>query len=214
MDKSYYPLFLDIEGRTCVVIGGGDVAERKAEGLRKAGARVTIVSPKLNASLSRKAKSGALHWVRREYRAGDLQDATMAFAGTNDRGVNRAIAKEAEERRVLLNVADDPELCSFIAPAVVERDGLSIAVSTGGKSPAMARKVREELERLVPPEYGLLLEIAAQVREELREQGGRVPGDVWQQALSPGVLTLVRKGRTAEAKGKLLRSLSVGADAA
>ena len=214
MADGYYPAFLSMRGRSSVVIGGGSVAERKVGGLLRAGARVTVVSPKVTPALEERARSGAIRWIRRGYRPGDLKDIWLAIAATNDETVNAAIFREAEERNTLLNVADNPKLCTFIAPAVLEREGLTIAVSTGGESPALARKVREELEQLFPPEYGALLEAAAEVREALRNEGKRAPSDIWQQALSPEVLGLLRQGRTAEAKDRLRRSLSAGATVA
>ena len=207
----YYPAYLDITGRPAVVIGGGSVAQRKVEGLLKAGARVTVVSPEAAPGIQQWARAGAIIWSQRQYRAGDLQDAWLAIAATGSEPVNVTVAREAEERGVLLNVVDNPKLCTFIAPAVVEREGLTIAVSTGGKSPAMARRVKEELEQLLPPEYGLLLEVAGEVREALRREGSRPPADLWQQALSPEVLMLVREGKPDDARDRLLQSLRSGA---
>ena len=207
----YYPAYLDITGRPAVVIGGGSVAQRKVEGLLKAGARVTVVTPEATPEVQQWARAGAIIWSQREYQAGDLEDVWLAIAATDSEPVNEAVAREAKERRVLLNVVDNPKLCTFIAPAVVEREGLTIAVSTSGKSPAVARKVKEELEQLLPPEYGLLLEVAAEVREALRREGSRPPADLWQQALSPEVLSLLREGKTDDARDRLLQSLRAGA---
>ena len=204
---AYYPVYLDIVGRSCVVIGAGEVAERKVATLLKAGARVTLVSPEATGELRRRTQDGQLRWLQRAYHPGDLQDAWLAIAATDDEAVNEAIAREAEERKVLLNVVDNPKLCTFIAPSIIERKDLTIAVSTGGKSPALARRVREELEQLFPPEYGALLEVAAEVRDGLRREGRRPPADLWQQALSGRVMELVRQGKNEDAKEELLRTL-------
>lgn len=211
---TYYPAFLDLTGRSCVVIGGGEVAERKAGALLKAGARVTVVSPESTAELSRLAERGKIAWRRRLYQPGDLEGAWLAIAATDDPAANQAVAQEAEERHVLLNVVDEPALCGFIAPSVVQRGDLTIAISTSGKSPAMARRVREEMERWLPPEYGELLDLAAEVREALRQEGVRPDAAVWQTALSAKVLALVREGKRTEARDAVLRMLRGAAPAA
>ncbi len=205
---SYYPAFLDLTGRPCVVVGAGEVAERKVAALLRAGARVTVVSPEGTEEVARLAQGGEIAWRRRAYQPGDLAGAWLAIAATDDPAVNRVIAQEAEERRVLLNVADRPALCSFIAPSIVQRGDLTIAISTSGRSPAMARKVREEMERHFPEEYGALLDVAAAVRERLLKESARPPAERWQQALSPEVLALLREGRRQEAEGLVLRTLA------
>ncbi len=205
--KRYYPIFLDIEGREAVVVGGGAVAERKVEGLLNAGAKVTVVSPELTALLGRLAFTSAVRWLSRAYATGDLDSGWLAIAATDDPAVNSTVARDARERSILVNVADDPASCDFIAPSIVEREGLTIAVSTGGRSPAMARRVREEMERLFPDEYGALLGVAAQVRKTLRAEGFPAPADLWRRALSEEVMALVRQGKTHEARDRLLRAL-------
>ncbi len=204
---SYYPAFLNLTGRRCVVIGAGEVAERKVATLLQAGALVTVVSPDGTAEIAHRAQVGEVTWRRRPYQAGDLRDAWLAIAATDDASVNRAIAREAEERHVLLNVIDVPSLCGFIAPSIVQRGDLTIAISTAGKSPAMARRVRREVERLFPPEYGELLDIVAEIREALFTEGCRPPADRWQDAISDEVLAMVRAGERDQAKARLLETL-------
>ena len=136
----YYPIFLDVRGRTAVVVGGGKVASRKAAGLAEAGARVRIIAPRVDASL------GAHQIERRRFRAGDLKGAALAFAATDDRAVNHAVALEARRRRIPVNVADSVEECSFLVPARIARGDLQIAISTGGSSPRLARALRKRLE--------------------------------------------------------------------
>ena len=136
----YYPIFLDLQGRPAVVVGGGRVAARKAAALVEAGARVRVIAPRLVPELQ-------AHQVeRRSYRPGDLRGAVLAFAATNDRRVNHAVAVEATRRRIPVNVADSLEECTFIVPARVSRGGLEIAVSTGGRSPRLAKQLRRRLE--------------------------------------------------------------------
>ena len=182
----YLPIFVDVSGRHCVVIGGGDVAERKTRSLIGAGAVVTVVSPELTPGLSAMADAGAIRHLSRRYLPGDLagdlagglagepKGVFLAFAATGEIETERAAAVEARACGVLINVADVPELCSFIAPAVVQRGGLQIAVSTGGASPALARKIREDLEDRFGPEYALIIDLLAASRQWLKMREGDV----------------------------------------
>ena len=136
----YYPIFLDVKERTAVVIGGGRVATRKAAGLAEAGARVRVIAPMVSRGLR------AHEVERRAYRPGDLKGAALAFAATDDRRVNHAVAIEARRRGIPVNVADSLEECTFIVPARIARDELQIAISTGGRSPRLAKRLRQRLE--------------------------------------------------------------------
>jgi precorrin-2 dehydrogenase/sirohydrochlorin ferrochelatase len=192
----YYPITVQLDGRPCLVIGGGEVAERKVEALLAAGARVTVVAPALTAELAALAETHEIVHHPRSYRPGDVRGAQLAIAATDDPEVQRAVAAEAEAAGVLLNVVDVPALCTFIAPAVVQRGEVSIAVSTGGASPALAHRVRTEIEARFGPEYGLFAQILRRLRE-------RLPPSPERQALlvrlveSP-VLDCLRSGRLAE----------------
>ena len=203
----YYPVFLDIAGKLVVVIGGGEVALRKVEVLLDAGARVTVVSPALHEGLRTLATAGRVNHIGRTYQPGDVEGYALAFVGTDDRSANEAVAREGKERGVWVNAVDDPPNCDFIMPGVVSRGGLIIAVSTSGGSPAMARKMREELEAFLTEDYVLMLELAAEVRGALREQGVMVDPEVWNAALDTEVKRLLGDGRRAEAKERLLRAL-------
>ncbi len=208
---STYAVSLVLQGRKCVVVGAGDVGERKIHGLLESGADVVVIGPDATPDVRAQARDGRISWIDREYVTGDLDGAFLAIAATDDREVNRRIAEEASERRVLLNVVDDPELCMFTAPALLTRGDLTVAISTNGKSPAMARKVREDLEARFPQGYGDLVEAAAAARDALREEGRQVAGDVWNAALGPVIDQYACDGRGAEAKGALLRLLRAGA---
>lgn len=203
----YYPVFLDIAGKPVVVIGGGEVALRKVEGLLDASARVTVVSPQLQADLAALVAQGRVRHIARQYEPGDLEGYILAFVGTDDRSVNATVAGEGRERGVWVNAVDDPPNCDFIMPGVVRRGDLIVAVSTSGGSPAMARKMREEMESFLTEDYALLLELAAEVRAELREQGVQVDPEVWNAALNGELRELLARGRRAEAKDRLVRSL-------
>ena len=206
---SFYPIFLDLRGRPCLVVGAGEVAGRKVAGLIGAGARVTVVAAEATAELARLARDGAIAWERRGYRAGDLAGARLAIAATDDPEVNRRVAREAEAANIPFNAVDNLELSTFITPAVVARGDLVVAVSTGGRSPSMARKVRERIERALPPEYAALLDVAADVRTSLFAQGLRPSAERWSEALSEEALDLVRKGDTAGARNTLVETLVV-----
>jgi siroheme synthase-like protein len=205
----HYPIMLDLEGRPCLVVGGGVVAGRKIEGLLEAGARVTVVSPALAAPVLDVARQGRLRWWPREYAEGDLADFALVLVATDDRAVNRRVAAEARERSVWINCADDPERCDFILPSVLRRGPLTVTVSTGGASPMVARLVREELEDVLPADYGALTEMVAEVRRSLRERGIALDAERWREALDAELKRLVAAGRPAEARERLRERLGV-----
>lgn len=159
----YYPAFLNLSGKKCVVVGGGKVAERKISALVRAGASVRVISPELTSVLERFKSSGAINHVGRGYRKGDLKGAFLVIAATSSENVNRAVSGEAP---FLVNVVDVPELCNFIVPAVVKRGPLAVAVSTGGASPAMAAEIRRELELFYGNEIGRYLVFLRRLRKE------------------------------------------------
>jgi precorrin-2 dehydrogenase/sirohydrochlorin ferrochelatase len=203
----YYPVFLDIAGKPAVIIGGGLVALRKVEGLLDAGAQVTVVSPTLHPDLDALVAAGRVKHVAREYSPGDLEGHLLAFVGTDDRSVNAAVAREGKQRGVWVNAVDDPPNCDFIMPSIVRRGDIILAVSTSAGSPAMARKLREDLQELLTEEYALMLDLATQVRQELRDRGVTVEPDVWNEALDADIRRLLGQGHLDEAKERLLRSL-------
>ncbi len=196
----YYPIFLDIKDKPCVVVGGGSVAERKVISLLDAGARVTVISPEATPVLNGMATAGRVAIKKRSYQDGDLDGAFMAYAATDDEGINGLVAEEAKRRRVLLNVADTPALCDFIVPSVVERGRLSIAISTSGASPAFAMRLRKELEKMYGEEYAVFLDIMAAVRQKLLTRG--VENDknrkIFNELASSGIPSMIRDGRWEE----------------
>src|SRR2546428_2886782 len=179
----FYPVFLELAGRHVLVVGGGLVAERGGHGLLAADATVTVVSPALTPALAALAAGGRLRLPGRGIGPGDLDGVDLAFAATDRGEVNAALFVAARARGVWVNAADDPAHCTFILPAVVRRGGLSVAVSTGGTSPALARAIREELERYLTAEYATLAEIAAEARRELRAAGRVADAETWRRAL-------------------------------
>jgi siroheme synthase-like protein len=206
-----FALFVELGGRRCAVLGGGAVAERKVEALLEAGAVVTVVSPRLSHALGALAAGGRIAHVPRPYADGDLANAALAFAATDDTAVNAAAAREARARGVWLNAADDPAHCDAILPAVLRRGGITVAVSTGGASPALARAVRERLERELPAAYAPLAEIAAATRRDLRAAGRRARAEDWLAALDDGLGALLDGASPAEAARRLRARLEAPA---
>jgi len=202
-----YPVVLDLAGRPVLVVGGGAVAERKVEGLLEAHASITVVSPRVSVRLARLAEDGHIIVRLRSYRRTDLRGIAVVFAATHDRGVNATVATDARRRRVWVNAADDPDHCDFILPSVLRRGSLLVAVTTGGRSPALARVVREELERLFGRDYAVLTELAGDVRRELRARGDEVTAAAWTKALRGDVRRLVAAGKRDEARRCLLDAL-------
>ena len=164
----FIPLFLDVSARQCLVIGGGESAARRARALIEAGASVTVIAQEPGAGIAALAECGALRLAACAYTRGALRDFVLAYVTVPDAEVAREAAAEARELGIPLNVEDRPDLCSFIAPSVVKRGDLQIAVSTGGASPALAKLLREEIELRFGPEYGFLAQILAAARRRLR----------------------------------------------
>lgn len=167
----YYPICLKVKGRRCLVIGGGRVAERKVSGLLEGGALVAVISPELTDRLHALHEEGRIDWRPRGYQADDVAGFFLVMAATDDPVAQDQAQRDAERHQILLNVADVPEKCDFILPALVKRGPLSVAISTSGKSPALAKRLRRELQRLLGPDYQLLTEIMGLLRPFVRQRG-------------------------------------------
>ena len=166
--RKFYPMMVDLTGKRCLVVGGGVVAERKVGLLVKCGAKVEVVSPKATPRLTVLASSGRIRLRRRPVRAADLPGAFLVVVATDDPRVNREVAERARKASGLVNVAGDPAACSFLVPSVVRRGDLTVAISTGGGSPALARKLRQRLEQTVGPEYETFVAVLRLLRERAR----------------------------------------------
>ncbi len=162
-----YPLFIRISGKACLIAGGGAVAQRKAEGMLECGAGVCIVSPALTEGLEKRAHEKSIQWKRRKFIEDDLNGMFLVCAATDDHEENRRIAGACNRYNIPVNCIDEPALCDFHVPSVLRRKELTVAVSTGGGSPLFAKKVREELEEMLPRAYGDFLELLSEVREEI-----------------------------------------------
>jgi len=171
---SLYPVFLDLCNRDVLVVGGGPVAARKLHYLARSGAHITVIAPDLCPELGKQARQAGATVLRRSYAQGDMRGKWLAIAATDDAEVNRTVAADAGRMRVFCNVVDQPELCSFQAPAVVRRGLLQVAVSTGGASPALARRIRKQLEDAYGEAYGPLLNALMELRRHFQD---RYPDD-------------------------------------
>ena len=191
-----------------MVIGGGRVAESKIVQLQAAGAAVSVISPEVTPAIEESAQDGRLDWQAREYQPGDLDGVFLGIAATNQREVNQQIYSEAEQKGVLLNVVDDPERCTFIAPSIVERGPVTVAISTGGTSPALARKLREILSNDPALEWADLAGVLSEARKEVKKRRLTVDRQRWQCCLTPELLKLAQEGRDDEALSTLLSGLS------
>ena len=206
----FYPVFLDLRGRRAVVIGGGAVAEQKVRGLLAAGAHVTVVSPDMSPGLADLARRSAIELRRRRYHDHDLAGAWLAIAATDDRAVNEAVYAEAERLGVPLNAVDDLEHCSFIAPAIHREGDITVAVSTGGKSPALAVRLRQRIARLVGRAEARLCELLGELRPELatRVPDAQARTALWYAIVDSDVIEFVRRGDIDGARGRIEELIS------
>jgi siroheme synthase-like protein len=186
---AYYPVFLNIADKQCIVIGGGEVALRKTQELLNCGATVVVVSPAPCRKLMELAGDGLITVLEKEFTSENLSGAFIVVVTTNDNSVNARVAKEAKERGIPVNVADNIGLSDFILPSLLRRGDITVAVSTSGKSPALARKLRTNLEGVIGSEYAVLAELISEVRTILRASGTDVSRDVWQEVLDLDTLS-------------------------
>ena len=191
---SFYPICLDLQGRPCIVVGGGRVAERKVLGLLSCSAQVTVISPDLTKELTLLHNEGTINWVSRVFQSGDLKQAFLVIAATDDAETQQMVFDEAEANNILLNVADVPKRCNFILPATLRQGDLIISVSTAGKSPALARKLRMELEKKYGVEYKILVNILGAIRPVILASGKKQSENekIFQQLLHDDMAEWIR----------------------
>jgi precorrin-2 dehydrogenase/sirohydrochlorin ferrochelatase len=204
-----YPVNLVLDGRRCLVVGGGKIALRKVEGLLACGGRVTVVAPRITPELRALAD---VMTEERPWRPDDLDGMWLVIAATDDPAVNGAVYAEGQRRGVWVNGADDPANCSFTLPSVVRRGDLQVTVSTGGRSPALASWLRRRLEGEIGPEYAVLLDLLATERDGLKAAGVSTEGLDWRSALDSDMLDLIRTGDLAHARERLQTCLSSSSD--
>ena len=192
----FYPIYLNLKDKRVIVIGGGEVAERKVHSLLGTGADITVISPEVTSTIESLAQSGRIHLLRRRYVDGDCDDATLVFSATDD----PAVSAEVFNRSALVNTADQPELCDFIMPAVMRRGDITVAISTGGSSPGLAARLRDEVTEIIGPEYGELAALLRRVRPEILN---RVPDQERRKALHYRILDsdIIERLKRGDSKG-------------
>jgi uroporphyrin-III C-methyltransferase / precorrin-2 dehydrogenase / sirohydrochlorin ferrochelatase len=208
----FLPIFLNLRDQLALVVGGGEVAVRKVALLREAGARVRVVSPALAAPLAAEAAAAAIEFHQRPFGEGDLADVALVIAATNNAEVNQRVATLARQRRIPVNVVDNPDLGSFIMPSIIDRSPVQIAVSTGGASPVLARLLRARLEAAIPAAYGRLGALVERFRDRVKARFGEVNGrrGFWESVLQGPIAELVFSGQDQQAEAELERALAVG----
>lgn len=204
-----YPVNLVVDGRRCLVVGGGKIARRKVEGLLACGAEVTVVAPRVDTEL---AALPGVTIAERPWEPADMAGVWLVIAATDDPAVNRAVFDEGQRTGTWVNGADDPANCSFTLPSVVRRGDLQVTVSTGGRSPALATWLRRRLEGEIGAEYAVLLDLLATERDGLKAAGKSTEGLDWQSALDSDMLGLIRNGDLAHARERLQTCLSSSSD--
>jgi len=213
MNRIHYPIMLDITGRLCLVVGGGEVALRKARALLACGARVAVVAPKMDPRIT--DLGGAVEVRHRACTPADLDGCYLVIAASDQADVNTQVYREAQARGILVNVVDDPQHCTFLVPSVLRRGRITVAISTSGASPALAAHLRRKLEGVIGPEYGRLADLLARLRPQVLRQVGdpQLRRRVWQAILASEVLDLLRRQETDRAEEKALECISIAASA-
>ena len=210
----FLPIFMNIRGQRCLVVGGGEIAARKAALLQEAGAEIAVVSPELSSSMARQAEQGSVTYREGAFEASDLDGVNLVIAATDDEAVNRQVSELARTRQLPVNVVDNPELCSFIIPSIIDRSPVQIAVSTGGASPVLARLLRTQLESVIPSTYGRLAAMVGGFRDKVKAQFSDVNArrNFWEQVLEGKIAELVFAGKDEEAEVELEKAVAAGGE--
>ncbi len=208
----FLPIFMNIRGQRCLVVGGGEVAARKAALLLQAGAQLTVVSPELLGNLKDMQAEDKLHFRQGTFEEDDLEGVALVIASTDDEVVNRRVSELARDRNIPVNVVDNPELCTFILPSIIDRSPVQIAVSTGGSSPVLARLLRSRLESAIPSAYGRLAALVEQFRDEVKQRFTNVNArrKFWEDVLQGKIAELVFSGKDGDAEAELKKSVAEG----
>jgi siroheme synthase-like protein len=205
-----YPIFVELKGRPVIVIGGGHVGAEKVRGLLAAEAAITVVSPELIDELREHADGGRITHVARAYEERDLDgDYEFVMVATDDGAINAEVAAAGKRRGLWVNAADDPTNCDFILPAVVRKGKITLAASTSGTSPALARRLREELDAYLTEDMPALADLLAEVRQEVRAHGIKVESDTWQYAIDEQLRVLLAQRKFVQARARLIERLGI-----
>ena len=200
--NTYYPVYIELRGQICVVIGGGKIAEGKVDGLLVAQAQVTVISPEITLHLHELVTEKQITYIERTYQPGDLSGAFIVICATNQAEINHQVWEEATANRQLVNVVDDTPRCNFIAPSILRKGDLTIAISTSGKAPALAVRLKERFQRELGPEYERFLELAGELREPLARN---IPDfetrkALWYELVDSEILDVLARGDESAAK--------------
>jgi precorrin-2 dehydrogenase/sirohydrochlorin ferrochelatase len=208
----YYPIHLDIRDRHCLVVGGGSVGTRKTETLLDCGAKVTVISPQASVKLQELAQADSISLKNRAYRTTDLESIFLVIGATDDETLNQQISRDADSRNILCNIADRPQVCNFILPSIVHRGDLVITISTSGKSPALAKHLRKNLEDQFGEEYDQFLQLMGSIRKKLLRQSHEPEAhkQLFNQLINDGLLDLIRGGKKKEINRLLRQTLGDG----
>lgn len=208
----YYPVHLDIRNRNCLVVGGGSVGTRKVLTLLDCGADVTVISPVVTRRLRNYAASGLIKLKERSYQSGDLAGIFLVIGATDDERLNRQISRDADHVNALCNIADRPEVCNFILPSIVRRDDLVLTISTSGKSPALAKKLRKTLEKQFGEEYGVFLKLMGAIRKKLLSQSHEPEEHkhLFEQLIAANLIEMIRERKTDGIDSRLFEILGSG----
>ncbi len=208
----FLPIFMNVEGQSCLVVGGGQVASRKVFMLQRANARVTVISPELCSELQSHADAGEIEYLAREFQPNDVNHRVVIIAATDKRDVNRQVSESASEKGIPVNVVDDPELCRFITPSIIDRSPVQIAISTGGASPVLARLLRARLETYIPTAYGRLAMLVESFRDRVKQRfsSSNEIRRFWEVILAGPVADKLVAGKDSEARELLEQAVEGG----
>lgn len=203
---NFYPISLNLKDKKCLVVGGGRVAERKVTSLLACGAKVHLVSPQLTPSLNQLAFNGEISYIGRDFINQDLENCFLVICATDNSLINQKVAQEAMKGNILVNVVDNPELCNFFVPAVLQRGDLTISVSTAGKSPLLARRIRENLEQSYSDAYAEILNLLGEIRKNILasvsdEEARR---EIFSKMVDAEVINLLAEGKIELVKGRIV----------
>ncbi len=212
--KHLYPIFINLMGKPCLVVGGGSVAERKIDDLLAYGAEVFLVSPEATELIKGYAQQGLIQWAKRKFQPFDLEDIFLVYIATNDNDLNKTIAQICQEKKILVNAVDDPPNCDFFVPALVRRGSLGIAISTEGKSPMLAKHLRKELEEYFPEVYSDYLDLLGESREYIKENFPdiNIRRQIYKDLVESDILDLLRGNNGQKARERVRECISLWQD--
>ncbi len=205
-----FPIYLDLSGKNCLIIGGGPVAERKVENLLEYEVNIKIVSPQVEKRIKEWSLDGSITWLPREFEEHDLDEIFMVFVATNYGSINQWVVELCRQRGILANAVDDPPNCDFFVPSLIRHNSLVVAISTEGKSPLFARKLREELEEIITPEYGEFVEILGELRTQIKKGvlDIEMRRKIFENLVNSDILSLLKAGEKEKARERIEQCMS------